>query len=302
MSLNIDPALLPALAAFERVARHQSFSRAAEEMGVSASALSQTVRSLEGRLGMRLLARTTRRVACTEEGAALLRGVREGLGTLADALDSLDAHRGRPRGMVRVTVPRMAYFQHFLPRLASFHARYPEVELEFSLDDHLIDLVGEGFDAGVRIGEQIDRDMIALPIGGPLRLVTVGAPAYFRRHPVPQVPEALADHECTRYRYATSGRISPWMFARDGERIEVAVGGRLILNDLVAEIAVAHAGLALVQTVESAVQDDIAQGALVPVLEPYTLSMGRMYLYFPSREQLPLRVRCFIDHFRAEPD
>lgn len=299
MSLKLDPALLPALAAFECVARHASFSRAAEEMGVSASALSQSVRSLERRLDVRLLARTTRRVGLTEEGAAMLDGVREGLAQLGGALDTVEHSRSQPAGMVRITLPRMAFARFFLPRLAEFSARYPEVGVEFALDDHLVDLVAEGFDVGVRMGEQIAADMVALPLGRVTRLVTVAAPAYFAQRPVPDSPDALAGHECSRYRYATSGRLSRWLFQRDGQPLEVDVSGRFIINDLAAEIDLARSGHALVQTVESMVAEDLRSGRLVPVLDAYALPLGSLYLYFPSRVNMPPRLRVFIDHFKA---
>ncbi len=291
--------MLPALAAFECVARHASFSRAAAELGLSASAVSQTIRNLERRLDMRLLARTTRTVALTEEGATLLEGVTPGLTQLSGALDNVAHRSGHPAGTVRVTLPRMVFVRYFLPRLAAFYQRYPDIEVEFGLDDHLIDLVGQGFDVGVRLGEQIAADMVALPLGPPVKLVTVAAPAYFERHAMPMTPDELSTQECSRYRYASSGRLAPWMFQRDGEPLEVEVDGHLIINDLAAEVAVARAGLALVQTVESVVVDDVEAGRLIPVLEAYSVSLGGMYLYFPSRANMPPRLRAFIDHFKA---
>lgn len=299
MSLTIDPSLLPALAAFECVARHQSFSRAAEALGVSTSALSQSIRGLETRLCMRLLSRTTRRVNLTDEGAALLVGVRQGLASFAGALDQVQASTGHPAGSIRITLPRMAFFTWFLPRLSDFRARYPDIEVEFSLDDQLVDLVGGGFDLGVRIGEQLDADMVAVPMGEPVRLVTVASPDYLTLHGVPERPEDLVDHACSRYRYVTSGRNSPWMFTREGETLEVAVSGKLIVNDLSAEVALAKAGLVMIQTVASVVRNEISRGELVRVLPDHEFSMGRMYLYFPSRAHMPLRVRTFIEHFRG---
>lgn len=299
MSLKIDPALLPALVAFECVARHASFSRAAEEMGLSASALSQSLRALERRLGVGLLARTTRRVGLTDEGAAVLEGIRKGLTQLGGALETIEHSRSRPTGTVRVTLPRMAFARFFLPRLKDFAARYPDVGVEFALDDHMVDLVADGFDVGVRMGEQIAADMVALPLGSPERLVTVGAPAYFDRHPPPETPAALEGHECSRYRFASSGRVSRWLFQRDGHPLEVDVEGRFIINDLHAEIDLARNGLALIQTIESLVSADLREGRLMAVLEPYAVSLGAVYLYYPSGAPIPPRVRVFLDHFRA---
>jgi len=302
VSFTIDPSLLSPLAAFECVARHQSFSRAAEELGVSTSALSQTIRALETRLTMRLLARTTRRVNLTEEGAALLVGVRDGLSSLSAALDQAEARTGHPSGSIRITLPRMAFFNWFVPKLAAFRDAYPDIEVEFALDDHLVDLVAEGFDLGVRIGEHLDADMVAVPMGETVSLVTLASPDYLARRGRPQKPEDLGGHECSRYRYATSGRLSPWMFQRDGKPLEVSVNGKLVINDLSAEIAMAKAGLVMIQTIASVVRDEVASGELVMVLPEFQIDMGRMYLYFPSRAHMPLRVRAFIDHFRNIPE
>ena len=229
----------------------------------------------------------------------MLERVRNGLGLLSAALGEIEDRAAHPVGTVRVTLPRMAFFRHFLPRLAAFKTAYPEIEVEFQLDDHLVDLVDGGFDIGVRMGEKVAADMIALPLGPPMRLITVASPAYFKVHPVPTAPEHLSyGHECSRYRYASSGRISPWMFQRAGDPIEVNVSGRVIVNDLSAEIAVAREGIAMIQTIESLVLEDISVGRLLPVLASYSVSLGSLYLYFPSRAQMPPRLRAFIDHFK----
>lgn len=295
---TIEPALLPALAAFESVARHASFSRAAAEMGLSASALSQSVRNLERRIGVRLLARTTRRVGLTDEGACLLDGVRRGLGELSGALDSLDGVRGEPRGVVRITLARLIYTRFFAPHVATFAARYPEVAVEFSLDDGLADIVAERFDCGVRLGEQVPADMVAIPIGGPLRLITAAAPAYFARHPEPRQPEDLARHDCIRFRYPTSRRIAPWCYLRDGQTVEIEVSGRFIVNESEAELDLLRRGLGISQVVDTMVRDDLAAGRLRTVLDDYVWPLGAAHIYFPSRAHMPARLRVFIDHFR----
>ncbi|ATE61821.1 LysR family transcriptional regulator [Thauera sinica] len=294
----IEPALLPALAAFECVARHASFSRAAAEMGLSASALSQSVRSLETRLGVRLLARTTRRVGLTDEGARLLDGVRRGLDELGGALASLDQAREQPGGTVRITLPRLAFAQYFAPHVAAFSARYPEVGIEFSLDDKLADLVADRFDIGLRMADNIAGDMVAIPIGPPQRMIVAAAPAYFARHPVPQQPADLAAHDCIRFRYPTSGRIAHWLF-RDGDgELELEVSGRFIINDADAELDLLRRGLGISQVVESMVVDDLRAGRLREVLADYAWPMPVAHLYFPSRAQMPARLRVFIDFFR----
>ncbi|HJV24939.1 MAG TPA: LysR family transcriptional regulator [Aromatoleum sp.] len=295
----IEPALLPALAAFECVARHTSFSRAAAEMGISASALSQSVRSLEGRLGVRLLARTTRRVGLTQEGARLLEGVRRGLGELGDALATVDHAREQPSGTVRITMPRIAYAQYFAPHVAAFAREYPDVGIEFSLEDKLVDLVADRFDVGLRLTEQIAGDMIAVPFGRPQRLVVAAAPAYFERHPEPLHPQDLAAHDCNRFRYPTSGRTARWSFRHDGQDMEMDVTGRFVLDDLEAELDLLRRGLGISQVLESMILDDLREGRLRKVLDGYAWPMPVAHLYFPSRAQMPARLRVFIDFFRA---
>lgn len=294
----IEPAMLPALAAFECVARNASFSRAAAEMGLSASALSQSVRSLERRLGVRLLARTTRRVGLTEEGARLLDGVRRGLGELGGALASLDQARERPTGTVRITLPRLAFALYFAPHVADFATHYPDVGIEFALDDKLADLVADRFDIGLRMADNIAGDMVAIPIGRPQRLIVAAAPSYFERYPLPLHPADLAAHDCIRFRFPTSGRNARWLFRhRDGE-LELEVSGRFVVNDADAELDLLRRGLGISQVVESMVVDDLRAGRLREVLADYAWPMPVAHLYFPSRAQMPARLRVFIDFFR----
>jgi DNA-binding transcriptional LysR family regulator len=297
--LKIDAAALPALIAFECVARHTSFSRAAAELSLSPSALSQSVRGLEQRLGVRLLTRTTRRVALTEEGERFYDGVRVGLDELGHALEALAQSRGRATGTVRINMPRAAYNLLIAPHLASFVVRHPDVKLEFALDDGLSDIVASRFDAGMRMSETIEADMVAVRIGAAQRMVTVGAPDYLVRRPTPRTPEDLAAHECVRFRYLSSGRTASWVFQRDGRALEVEVGGRFIVNDFAAEIDLARRGLGLVQTLESLIEDDLRSGQLVRVLDDCAMPLSAMHLYFPSRAQMPARLRVFIDHFQA---
>lgn len=291
--------MLPALTAFECVARHASFSRAAAEMGVSASALSQSVSGLEQRLGVRLLTRTTRRVALTEEGERFYDGVRVGLQELGSALETLAQARGQATGTVRINMPRVAYGLLIAPHLAGFAVRHPEVGLEFALDDGLADIVAARFDAGMRLGESIEADMVAVRIGHAQRMITVAAPDYLARRAAPRMPEDLAAHECVRYRYLSSGRTARWMFQRDARTLEVEVGGRFIVNDAEVEIDLVKRGFGLAQTLESLVTGELADGRLVRVLEDCAMPLSAFQLYFPSRAQMPARLRVFIDHFQA---
>jgi DNA-binding transcriptional LysR family regulator len=294
---TINPALLPALAAFACVARHASFSRAAIELGMSPSALSQSVRSLERRLGARLLHRTTRRVGLTEPGERLLRETLPALARIGGALQALEESRDVPAGRLRVTAPRIAVERLLLPHLPAFCARHPQVEVELEVQAALTDLVAEGFDAGIRLGESLADGMVAVPLGPPQRLVVVGAPAYLQRHPPPDTPETLAAHVCMRYR-RSDGRLMPWEFTRDGHDFSVEVGGGPIFNDSGLGRRMAIAGLGLAQVFEAAAADDLAAGRLLRVLDDWQPPFPGFHLYYPSREQLAPKLRVFVDFMR----
>ncbi|WP_369977119.1 LysR family transcriptional regulator [Xanthomonas bundabergensis] len=289
---------LPAVVAFARVAHHASFTRAADELGVSASALSQTVRALEAQLGVRLLHRTTRRVALSEHGARFLERVRPGLAQIEAAFLDLDTVRERPAGRLRITLPRVVADQLVMPWLPSFLARYPQIEVELCVDPALVDVVAEGFDAGIRLGECLARDMIAVPLGPMQRQVICAAPAYFRRHRPPQTPADLVDHDCIVHRMS-NGRRMAWEFTRDGRDFEVEVSGTLVFNDSALTHAAALAGMGLAQGFESVVADDVAAGRLVRVLDDWQQPFAGFYLYYPAREHLAPKLRAFIDHMRA---
>ncbi|MET1023102.1 MAG: LysR family transcriptional regulator [Pseudoxanthomonas sp.] len=288
---------LPAVVAFTRVAHHASFSRAADELGVSPSALSQTVRALEAQLGVRLLHRTTRRVGLTEHGARFLEQVRVGLEQIDAAFQDLDAVRDTPAGLLRITLPRLVAERLVLPRLPAFHARYPQVQVELFIDPHLADLVAEGFDAGVRLGESLARDMVALPIGPMHRQVVVGTPDYFARHGVPATPADLVHHACAVHRL-TSGRLMPWEFTRDGGDFEVEVRGPLICNDSGIAYQAACSGMALAQCFADLAEVDLAAGRLVSVLQDWQAPFAGFHIYYPARDQLPPKLRVFVNFLR----
>lgn len=294
---TINPALLPALAVFACVARHASFSRAAIELGMSASALSQSVRALEQRLGVRLLHRTTRRVGLTEAGGQLLRETQPALARIGGALQALEEGRDVPAGRLRVTAPRIAVERLVLPHLPAFCARYPQVEVELEVQAALTDLVAEGFDAGIRLGESLAEGMVAVPLGPPQRLVVVGAPAYLHGRPAPATPEALAAHACIRYR-RSDGRLMPWEFTRDGQDFSIDVGGGPIFNDSGLGRRMAIAGLGLAQVFEAAAADDLAAGRLRRMLDDWQPPFPGFHLYYPSREQLAPKLRVFVDFLR----
>ncbi|TVT74012.1 MAG: LysR family transcriptional regulator [Denitromonas halophila] len=282
------------LAAFACVARLRSFRRAADEMGVSASALSHAVRGLEERLGVRLLNRSTRSVMPTEAGARLLDRLDPALSDIALALDELNAFRDTPRGALRLNVPRIAMRAVLLPILRVFRARYPAVVVEVVADDGLVDIVAEGFDAGIRFGERLAADRVALPIGPPQRFIVVASPAYLATHPAPRTPEDVLAHACIGQRFP-SGVVYRWEFARAGVSRAVEVKASLIVNDHAMALDAAQAGLGLAYVLASLATDAIEAGALVPVLDDWMPPAEHFYLYTSGRRQMPAPLRAFID-------
>ncbi len=295
---TIDPALLPALAAFACVARHASFRQAAIELGVSPSALSQTIRNLERRLGTRLLQRTTRRVGLTEPGQHLLQEMLPALQRIGGALQAMEESRDLPAGQLRITTPRFAAEHLLLPFLPAFHAHYPQVQVELSIQPAMIDVVAEAFDAGIRLGESLAAGMIAVPLGPPLRLAVVASPAYLQQHGVPLQPEDLTNHACIRHR-SSDGRIMPWEFSRDGHDFTIEVGGALLLNDSHLALHAACAGMGLLQVFAHSARAHLDDGRLLHVLDAWQLPFAGFHLYYPSRDQLAPKLRVFIDFMRA---
>ncbi|MGF6780944.1 LysR family transcriptional regulator [Paraburkholderia sp. GAS334] len=299
----MDPAHLPALTAFASVARHGSFTRAAGESGVSPSALSQTIRALETQLNVRLFNRTTRRVALTEAGAQFLERVRPALAALEAAFDSLDETHDHPAGTLRINLSRVASELLVLPHLAEFTQAYPHIRLEMALDDGFIDLVGEGFDAGIRLGERVARDMVAVPLSGEVRIAVAGSPAYFERYPRPVTPDDLAAHDCLHYRFSTSGGIYRWEFAQPGDPhrvFEVETQGSFVTNDLRTMVRAAEQGVGLLHVIDGYVREQLDDGRLVSVLDAWSPKFPGFYLYTASRAQMPLKLRALIDFFRAK--
>ena len=287
------------LSAFVAVATHRSFSRAAAELGLSPSALSHTVRSLEERLDLRLLNRTTRSVAPTEAGERLLERLRPALRDIDDALEDANAFRAKPAGRLRLNVPRSAALLLLAPVMTRFITAYPQMRLEITADDRLVDIVASGYDAGVRFGESVERDMVAVRIGPDLRMAVVGSPAYFRRHPKPLKPRDLHGHACIRFRLA-SGGIYRWEFEKKGEVLEVEVDGPLTLSDqqVMLQAALDGAGLAIV--LESHARPHLKARQLVRVLADWCPPFPGYFLYYPSRRQVPAGLRAFIDMMRQE--
>jgi DNA-binding transcriptional LysR family regulator len=276
---------LAALAAFLEVAEAKSFTRAAARLGSSQSALSHTVRKLEERLGIRLLARTTRNVAPTEAGERLMETLRPAMDDIEQRLDAITALREKPAGTIRITTSRGAAETILWPAMARVLPDYPDIQVELTIDQALRDIVAERYDAGVRLGEQVAKDMIALRIGPDLSMAVVGAPAYFARRPRPKTPQDLADHECINLRLATAGGLYAWEFEKGGRALNVRVEGRLVLNDPPLILQAVEAGFGLACLPEDYVQGALAEGRLVRVLQDWCPPFAGYHLYYPSRRQ-----------------
>jgi DNA-binding transcriptional LysR family regulator len=285
------------LSAFMAVAEQRNFTRAAKHLGISPATLSETIRNLEERLGVRLLNRTTRSVAPTEAGDKLLARLRPVIDDYEAAIDSLNEFRDKPAGLLRLTVAPPAAQTVLAPLLAKFLAQYPDIKLEISIDSANIDIVAQQFDAGIRAGDRVDRDMIAVKITEEWRSALVGAPDYLARRGTPKAPQDLAAHNCIRLRVA-SGTILPWRFQEDGKGFEIAVSGSLILNDASLMSPALLGGVGLAQLPRAYVANGIADGRLVSLLDEWQPSGAPFALYYSSRRQTPAALQALIDFLR----
>ncbi|WP_455926456.1 LysR family transcriptional regulator [Pseudomonas putida] len=294
------------LKAFVAIVEHGSFRRAAAHLGVSPSALSQTFKVLEERLGSRLLNRTTRSIALTDTGARLLGKVAPAFATLEEAVVQASATPGTVAGRLRLNVTRDAAIHHLAPRIAPFLQGHPGIELDVVVEDRLVDIVGQGFDAGIRLGERLEQDMVAVRVSGPLSMVVVAAPRYLERHGTPQSPHDLHAHQCLAYRRPTDGSVYRWEFENEGSTLEVAVNGPLLVSDPELLTRVAVDGLGIAYVFAHQVQRQIAEGTLVQLLSDWTPPFPGFYLYYPSRRLMtaPLQalVRSLADAKPLAPD
>jgi DNA-binding transcriptional LysR family regulator len=289
------------LNAFVAVARHRSFSKAAAEIGLSTPTISQTIRSLEDKVGLRLLNRTTRSVAPTEAGEQLLSQLRPALASVDEALLALNAFRGKPRGSLRLTAGRIAATTMIAPLLSQFMAEYPDIHVEVSVDDARNDIVSERFDAGIRFGGLVDQDMIAVRIGEDIRPVVVAAPSYLAGRTAPATPRDLSDHVGIRNRLPWDGTVLKWDFERDGAREEIAVDGPLTVNDFFLLLQAALDGVGLAYVPEEMVRPFIDSGRLVLLLEEWSPVKPGFFLYYSSRRQMPPPLRVFVDFIQKAP-
>jgi len=289
---------LSVLSSFLAVADERSFTKAAKRLGVSPSALSHAIRGLEEQVGVRLLARTTRSVATTDAGEQLLTHLRPALGDIRGTLAQISGLRDRPAGRVRLVVPRVALKSVLGPKLARFARAYPDVTLEITSDDSLIDLVASRFDAGIHLGEFIARDMIAVRVSKDIRPAIVGAPSYFKSHPKPKTPRDLTQHRCINIRMGSAG-VYKWEFDKGEQSLTVAVDGPLNVDDLETSVQAAIDGIGLIYAFEDQVAKHIAKGKLVRVLEDWCPPFAGFFLYYPSRRQQPAALSALIDTLRV---
>ncbi|MBB3301078.1 DNA-binding transcriptional LysR family regulator [Rhizobium sp. BK591] len=286
------------LIAFLAVARAQSFTKAAGKLGVSQSALSHTIRGLEERLGLRLLTRTTRSVSPTEAGERLLVSIGPRLDEIESELAALSAFREKPAGTIRINAGEHAADAVLWPALEKLLPDYPDINVEIIVDYGLTDIVAERYDAGVRLGEQVAKDMIAVRIGPDMRMAVVGTPAYFTTRPKPLTPQDLTDHNCINLRLPTYGGVYAWEFEKDGRELRVRVEGQLVFNNIALRLSAVLAGLGLAYMPENLVEGHLADGRLVRVLEDWCLPFSGYHLYYPSRRHTSPAFALVVDALR----
>ncbi|KIH83768.1 LysR family transcriptional regulator [Pseudomonas batumici] len=286
------------LSAFVIVATERSFTKAAARLGVSQSALSQTIRNLEERLGLRLLTRTTRSVSPTEAGERLLLTVKPRFEEIESELVALTEQREKPVGTIRITASEHSATSILAPALAKLLPNYPYINVEVNVDHGLTDIVAERFDAGVRLGERVAKDMIAVRISPDLRWLVVGAPSYFARHAQPLMPQELTAHNCINIRFPTHGSLFAWDFEKDGHELKVRVEGQLTFNSLALRLDAALSGLGLAYLPEDIVAPHIAEGRLVTVLEEWCPYSPGYHLYYPNRRYASLAFSLVVEALR----
>jgi DNA-binding transcriptional LysR family regulator len=297
-NFTVRQGALDGVEAFLSVAQHRSFRRAAAELGVTPSAISQAVRALEARVGAALFIRTTRSVGLTEAGDRFLARAKPAFEELVAASEVARELGQRPAGLLRLAVPRAVVPILLEPLIASFCQAYPEVEVEIAASEELVDLAAEGFDAGIRLGQFIAADMVAVRLTKPFRFIIVGSPAYLARSGRPERPDDLRQHACLRLR-RSNGALALWSLNDDGRAIEIAVSGPLIANDFPTMLGAAVEGVGLAQVPEPIATGPVRAGNLVHVLEPFAPMAPGVFLYYPGHRQIMPKLRAFIDHVKG---
>lgn len=293
------PIVLPGLLAFECVARHLNFTRAADEMAVTPTAISRTVKQLEASLGTRLFNRTTRSVAMTEAGVQLFGSLAPALDQIRSSVQQIGDVSGRPHGWLRINTSYVAYAALFEPHLQGFLARFPDITLEVTTDNALSDIVAHGFDAGIRLGHALQQDMISVPIGPVQRTVVVGSPAYLRAHGTPTRPQDLLQHDCIRQRIGSRGQLLAWQFHAARKPVTIDVRGRLVFSEMRSTLEAACSGHGLALVFEPFARKALASGQVVALLARHTPAGENFRLYYPNRAQMPGKLRALIDFMQA---
>jgi DNA-binding transcriptional LysR family regulator len=288
------------LRAFAAIVEHRSFTRAAAHLRVSPSALSQTIRGLEERLGVRLLNRTTRSVAPSEAGARLMDRLGPAMAELDEAVADAAVARDRPAGALRINAPRIAALRFLAPLLGRFCRAYPDILLDIAVDDRITDIVAARFDAGIRLGERLARDMVAVKLSDEIEMMVVASPSYLAARGTPRTPRDLAGHVCINMSLPTTGSLYRWEFERGKQKLEVAVEGPLVVNDVDLALAAALDGVGIAYLFDHLVERHIERGRLVRLLAPWTPPFPGFYLYYPGRRHAPATLRAFIDFLRGE--
>ena len=290
---------LDGVLAFWKVAEHRGFTAAAAALEVSPSALSQAIRQLEARLGVRLLNRTTRSVSLTEAGQAYLSRIGPAVSEVLEAGEHLHSTQVRPSGVLRINAARISIAMVLQPLLAGFLKANPDVQVELTNDEGYVDIAERGFDAGVRLGESVQKDMVAVPLGGPCVVAIVGSSEYFMRHPVPRRPSDLVHHNCTRFRFSGSGAIYKWELMVGGRVVDYEISGNLTVTDTLFCVEAALEGIALAYTFEPLVHSHIRAKRLRRVLTSFSPTFPGFYLYYPSRRQRPSKLKAFVGYVMA---
>ncbi len=291
---------LDGLLALKLVADKKNFTAAADELGVSPSAVSQVIKQLENRLGVALLSRTTRSTSLTEAGEQFLNHASPALDQILAALSAVGSYAKKPSGLLRINMPRVVYPSFLAPIVTSFTKKYPDVCVEVFFEDQQSDVVASGFDAGIRLSDILAKDMVAIKLFGPVRFVTAGAPKYFQKYGRPKHPKDLLSHNCIRGRLGNSYIYDRWEFENKGEAFQVQVKGSLIFNDSFIMLNAAVEGAGIIYTVEDAISDKVKSGKLEIVLSPFAASSAGFYLYYPKRSQVLPKLRAFVDHLKLE--
>ena len=286
------------MVAFECVARHLSFARAADELDVTPTAISKTIKQLEAQVDVRLFNRTTRSVALTEPGTKLLATLAPALAQIRDSVQQAGDYSERPHGLLRINTGYVPYAVFIQPYLASFAEHYPEITLDITLDNNLSDIVAGGFDAGIRLGHALQRDVIAVPLGPMQQLTVVGSPRYFKRRGVPRTPHDLLEHDCIRHRL-NRARFFEWEFRIGAKDVTVDVRGRLVLDEMRAVLGAACQGSGLALVFRQFATAEIASGAVVPTLDRFLPPDQPFHLYYANRAHTPTKLRAFIEFMQT---